>query len=241
MRNHPRPGKLFWFDCHQIATHRLGIAECIRVNCAGSGRLIAVMDVVDVGYVGNVGDIDVAHIGHVDLAQIGIAVVIPGIERLSGTERKPCHYAADAETRRKSRPSGKGHECRSIDRERGNRSWYPTPACSHQQPASIVKGSESPRRLVDPGPAPGLNPGPPSVTVGSPSHSQARGIPYRPVFSYGLPAPVLVQIVISRHVGADVLPRARIDVHPVAFSAPLIEAVGRWHADRGSLHWVRAI
>src|SRR5208337_2841484 len=169
MRNYLCSRKLLRFDCHQIAMHLLTIAESIGRNCGGGCRLIAVMDVVDVGYVRNVRDIDVVYIGHVNLAQIDIAVVIPGKERLAWTERKPGHHAADAEAHRKSRTAGERHERRTINRRYGNRPGYPTPPRADQQPASKMKRSESPGGSVHPGPAPGLNPDPAPKAVRIPS------------------------------------------------------------------------
>src|SRR5271157_1146734 len=195
------------------------------------------MDVVDVGYVR---DIDVVYIGHVNLAQIDIAVVIPGKERLAWTERKPGHHTADAEAHRKSRTAGERHERRTINRRYGNRPGYPTPPRADQQPASKMKRRESPGGSVHPGPAPGLNPDPASKAVRRPSDGYARRIPYWPVRRDGLPSSILVQIVESRNVGADVLARMRIEERLVPLVTPLIEAVGWRQADRADLHWLRA-
>ena len=102
MRNHLRSGKLLRFERDQIAMYRLGIAKCICRNCGSGGRLIAVVNVVNLSYVRNVGNVYLTNIGDIDLPQIDIVVVVPGKERLPRTERKPAHDATNSEAHRKS-------------------------------------------------------------------------------------------------------------------------------------------
>jgi hypothetical protein len=102
MRHYLRPGKLLRFDRHQIPMYQLGIAKCICRNCSCGGRLIAVVNVIDVVYVRDVGDVDISHISDVDLTQVDIAVVVPGKERFAGTEWKPPHHATNSEAHGKS-------------------------------------------------------------------------------------------------------------------------------------------
>jgi hypothetical protein len=59
-----------------------------------------VVDVIDVGDVRNIGNI--SDVGDVDLTQIDVAVVIPGVVRLAGTEWKPCRYPASGKADGKS-------------------------------------------------------------------------------------------------------------------------------------------
>jgi predicted sugar kinase len=100
-----RAGKLLWFDWHYIATYRLSIAERVRRNSSCGCGLVAIMNVVDGGDVCNVRDVDVGHIGDVHLPQVDVTVVVPGKERLTGTERKPSHQATNAEAYRKQSPT----------------------------------------------------------------------------------------------------------------------------------------
>src|SRR5271165_6093366 len=103
-----------------------------------------------------------------------------------------------------------------------------------------MEGSESPRRVINPSPAPRLDPRPTSVAIRTPTHRQSRRIPDRPVGCHSGPASVLIQVVVSRDVWADVLPRAGILVLRVTLSAPLVEAVWAGDADRTDLHRVGA-
>ena len=179
MRNHLRVGKLLWADVHQIARNRLAVAKCILRNRRRGHRLITVVDVVDVGYVRNVSDVDVAHIGHVDLPQIYRAVVIPGIERLARTERKPRCHTSNPNAYGEPTSADKGHEGRTVNRCDPDWSWQPAPPRPNLYPAAVVEGSKSPRRVVNPRPAPRLNPNPTAIAIRHPSHGNARRIPDR--------------------------------------------------------------
>src|ERR1022692_4341760 len=103
-----------------------------------------------------------------------------------------------------------------------------------------MKRREPPRSSVHPCPAPRFNPYPPSKTIRAPSGLHTRGIPYGPVLRDRLPASVLIELVISRHVGADVLARPRIHVRLIALITPLVKAVRGRQAHGADLHWIRA-
>ena len=173
MRNHLRPGKLLRIDLHQVARDRFSVTKCVRRNGGHRYRLIAVMNVVDVGDIRDVGNVDVAHVGHVDLPQIDIAVVIPGIERFAWTERKPRCHSANAKANRESWSADKGNESRSVDWCYRDGTRQPSPARTNLHPSAIVEGSKSPRRIIQPGPAPRLDPNPAAVAIRNPSHSHA--------------------------------------------------------------------
>src|SRR5208283_5100656 len=139
MWNYLRACELLWIDLHHIARHRLGAAKCVRINCGRRYGLIAVVDVVDVG---NVGDVDVAHIGNVHLLQIDITVVIPREEWLARAKREPGSKTAHTKADRKSRTAYKRDERRPIDRRNRYRSGQPSPARPDLYPAPVVEGSK---------------------------------------------------------------------------------------------------
>src|SRR5271165_2369380 len=103
-----------------------------------------------------------------------------------------------------------------------------------------MEGSESPRRVINPSPAPRLDPRPTSVAIRTPTHRQSRRIPDRPILRNGVPASILIEVVVSRHIRADVLPRTGVLVPPVTLTAPLVKAVWAGDADRTDLHRVGA-
>src|SRR5690606_25224889 len=50
------------------------------------------------------------------------------------------------------------HQRRRIHRARRHAPGHPGPARAHHRPAAVVEGREAPGRIVDPGPAPGIDP-----------------------------------------------------------------------------------
>src|SRR5271157_464002 len=238
MRNYLGPCDLLGIDLHHVALHRLGAAKRVRINRGRRDCLIAVVNVVNVRDVGDIGDVDVTHIGNVYLLQIDITVVIPGIKWLPRSQREPCSDTPNAKAHGKSWTPDERDERRPIDRHNRYRTGKPAPPWPDLDPPPVVERSESPRCVVNPGPAPRLDPRPASITVRTPATRQPCRIPDRPILGDRGPASVAIEIVISGHIRVYILARARILIFPVALSAPLVEAVCSRNTDRTGLHRV---
>src|ERR1700688_2107927 len=86
---------------------------------------------------------------------------------------------------------------RSVNGTHSDRPRDPSPARADLAPAAVVKGSESPRGVIDPSPTPGSDPYPVTKAIGCPACRNVRGIPHRTVVSGVRPASVVVQIFIA--------------------------------------------
>ena len=97
-----------------------------------------------------------------------------------------------------------------------------------------MKRRETPRRFVDPGPAPWPHPGPAAVPVGRPAVAHHQRQPQCAVVGVLLPAAVAVELLGAGHLGRDIACRSRA-VLPLIFALvfaghPFTEAVAR-HRD----------
>src|SRR5208283_1246962 len=129
----------------------------------------------------------------------------------------PSPSEADAEPR----SADPAHQCRSIIRVPvAERSGSPGPRAIPIHPAAVVEGSESPRRVIHPGPAPGSNPCPATVTIRRPAHRHRSRHPDRAVRGGRLPRAVSVEILISNHARRDVARGQGISQPLVAHLSP---------------------
>src|SRR4029077_15973580 len=97
--------------------------------------------------------------------------------------------------------------------------------------AAVMKGRVAPRGIVHPGPAPGRNPSPVAVVVGSPAGRYCRWHPNLSIFGVMTPDTGLIQILVADPIRRDVSHRTRALFAAVAFRAPIVEivAVARIH------------
>src|SRR5579863_5157641 len=102
----------------------------------------------------------------------------------------------------------------------------PAPARSEPAPAAIMEWRESPRRIVDPAPAPRSDPGPVAGAVGRPVRSDPGREPDCTVIRLLLPLAVVVEVLIADCVVRDIL-RHRLFLGPacLALLAPAIEVI----------------
>ena len=150
----------------------------------------------------NISDID---IGDIHVARIGRAAVIPGHVGLTDAERKPGRHtsATDTDANRNIRTADECDQRRRIDRAHLTRPGYPAPSAAHNDPASIVKGCITPRRVVDPRVSPRCYVGPMSGAIRSPARINIR-IPNRAILGFLYPAAIGIKVSIANHIGADV-------------------------------------
>lgn len=158
---------------------------------------IAPIHAVEV-HVVHVADIRVVNIYVADV-RATCAVPIPRMKHFTKTQRKPAHSNTNSEA--KSETAAKeSNKSRSVHWIIPNRSWAPTPPAAKIIPASVVKWRKSPRRVVNPCPAPRSNIAPISGTVRSPPNSDAVGIPHWSVVRLLRPCSVVVQVRITHRV-----------------------------------------
>src|SRR5262249_40576272 len=155
------------------AAHRPGARESVvrHRNHRAGNRLVDIadirdVDVIDDGYVGDMGD--------VDLPDVDFADVVGGAIDLVWAEREPCghaHSAANGHADAEARPADEGNQGRGIDRAHAHdhAAGNPDPTPADHGPAAVVEGREAPRGVIDPGPAPRLDPGPVAVAVRRPT------------------------------------------------------------------------
>ena len=105
------------------------------------------------------------------------------------------------------------------------RARAPAPAVADVGPATVVERREAPRVVVDPGPAPRVDPRPVAAAVRRPARRHARRIPDLAVLRHAAPAAVFVEVGIADRVGRDVVARNRARVARVTRVDPAVEIV----------------
>ena len=123
-----------------------------------------------------------------------------------------------------------GHQRRRVHRARAEAAGHPSPARADLRPAAVVRGREAPGRVVHPGPAPGLHPGPAAVAVGRPvGHGDLR-VPHGAVGGVLRPFAVGVELLVAGHVARHVAGRGRAVFQRIALGHPLVETVAHGYA-----------
>ena len=150
-------------------------------------------------------------------------VAVPGHVHLARRQRHPAHRrAADVDGDADTRRADPGHQRRRIHRAAHVGARVPGPAVAPEDPAAVVEGREAPGRVVDPGPAPGADPGPAAVAVRRPVGLHRDRHPHGAVLGVAFPAAVAVQFLGAGHLGRHVavggaaLVAAVLARHPVA-------------------------
>src|SRR5262249_29421360 len=92
-------------------------------------------------------------------------------------------------------------------------------------PAAIVKGSKSPGSIINPRPAPGIDPGPVTVAIGSPIRNNSGRHPHGSISGDYAPATVTIQIFVSDHLRRYVPDRYYAALTLIANAAPIIKAI----------------
>ena len=178
---------------HGHGMRELSVAEIALRH----GGLRVVDDGRDIGDVGDMRDIDVAHITrahavgwHIDLAR---------------RQREPAHGraapGADGHRHAHVRPAHPADQGRRIHRPCHARARRPAPGGAKPDPAAVVEGRKTPGGVVHPGPAPGANPGPVASAVGRPARAHGARNPQRPVLRVFFPAAMAIQVFGTGHLG----------------------------------------
>src|SRR5712671_2964976 len=149
-------------NCRHRAVH-----IAIHIIYVRDGRIV-----VDDGRVVHIGDrrlID-RGVAYVDAVHVLTAHLVRGNVNFTWTQREPRNVLA----KRDPTSAYKDHEGGRINRGNFHRSWNPTPAAFDSHPAAVVKRSVAPGLIVDPGPSPGINPGPVALAIRSPACGNVR-------------------------------------------------------------------
>ena len=178
-------------------------------------------------------------VGVVHPREITLAHLVRRKIRLARTQGEPSYGRssadgkAQAETRAASPSANPRHQRRRINGSHAIRSGYPAPTAAKGSPAAIVIGSESPRRVVHPGPTPGRDPGPMPVVIGRPTCADCGRHPHVAVAGLIIPAAVLIQVVVAGDFAGNVARGQRLVFPAVARGAPLVPCIGSAERRRG--------
>src|SRR6266478_4125907 len=146
----------------------------VRIRHVCDGRAF-----IDDGGVVNVrdrGGID-SRIADVHPVHILPADLVRGHKNFPGTQRKPSHIAAEANSNSSPSTANKDHQRGSIYRLHLHGPGHPTPASSDRHPASIVEWRVAPRGVIDPRISPGRNPVPVTLVIRRPARFNMVGEP----------------------------------------------------------------
>src|SRR5258708_6006880 len=230
---HVRPPQRGFREVASSAVDRSTVHKSVAIHGANGMHVVRVhkIDVTNVG----VEDIRVAdeRVVHVDDGDEIMAAAEPREERFPEAERKP----ADSETKPATEEADKS---RPIDGRPKERTGAPAPAAREIVPAAIVVRSKTPRRIIDPGPAPGADPIPIAIAVRSPVGRNFARVPNVAVFRFIAPVSIVVQIAVAGHVARNVLSGNGVVLFSVALSGPTIETVGTRSLVNAVLDVVRA-
>ncbi len=109
--------------------------------------------------------------------------------------------------------------------DRSRRTWHPTPSAADNDPPAIVEGSKTPWLVVNPRPAPGRDPNPVAVAIGSPAGDTRTREPDRAIPLHGAPATVIIQVFVTNGLRGDIARGFRVIFATVATRTPMIEII----------------
>jgi hypothetical protein len=117
----------------------------------------------------------------------------------------------------------------------------PAPRSAHVYPSAEMEWSPTPGGVIDPVPAPRLDPGPMSVAIGSPIRDQTRRKPDRAVGANVAPhAKVPAQVFVAGNVAGDVIGGDGGHFTRIAKLAKRVELIGRRDGCRIQVRVLRA-
>src|SRR5260370_12313401 len=189
------------------------------------GHIIYVRVVIDVRYVCDIH----RSVRHVHVLYVARAGAIRRNVNFARPQGEPRHSAAAPSERNSDAESGSANECDecgSIDGPHDYRARYPAPASSDSSPSAVMEGREAPRFILDPCPAPRRDPGPVSISIGSPVRGNPRRKPHGSVVGNASPLAVIIQIFVADHVTRDVACGRRALVPDISGPAPIVEVLG---------------
>ena len=234
---------------HKRPGHRLGLCECLNGHCNHGTRYLLVR-IDDLGNVGDVGGVvddrgvgaDVGRVvdvrdgrrGNHRITAIDVVEIVPAdrvgrLVNLSRREREPpyCGSEGTADRRRdlKVLALHKRDQGRRINRPLPWRTGHPAPSSADVRPAAIVRHRKTPGRIVDPRPAPGVNPGPVAVAIRSPVGGHVVRRPDAAVRPVGTPSAIGIEVFVADHFRGYIACGLRIVATAVAIRRPMVQVV----------------
>src|SRR5713101_1525538 len=202
----------------------LAVHENLAVNCSPGADVMRVHEI----------DVANERVEYIDDVDEIMAATEPGKKRFAEAQREP----ADSETKPAAEEANKSG---AIDWRPKERARAPSPSAREIVPAAIVERSEAPRRIINPGPAPGVDPVPIAIAVRSPVRCNITRIPNVAVFRFVAPVTVIIQIAVARRIARNVLSGNRVVFLQVALRGPAVEAVRTRSLFNVGLNFVGAI
>ena len=231
---------------HRGLGHRLRLHERLRRHRDHRPRhlLVGIDHVGDVGGVvddGRVGRdvggvVDVGDglrrnhgIAAIDVVEVAAADRVRGLIHLARRQRKPAHRCGARAARRdrdlEVLAADEGHQGRRVHRPLALGPGHPGPAAVDVGPATVVRNGVAPGRVIDPGPAPGIDPGPVPVAVGRPARGDASRCPDIAIVGVDAPTAVGVEVFVADDFARDIACRHRALAAPVALARPAVQVV----------------
>src|SRR5207237_6918565 len=107
-----------------------------------------------------------------------------------------------------------------VDRSRTDRAGHPAPPLARIGPATVVKRRETPGCIVDPGPAPRLDPGPVSMVIRCPVARHRGRHPDVAIALDHTPRSIIVEVGVADDVRRDIAGGDGIVLPPIALPRP---------------------
>ena len=208
--------------------HRLGVVAIGIV--AFAGRPASRVIVVDIGDVGVVDHRFIADVTDVDIGEVAPAHPIRGHIDITRSKRGPADRAATVgNANTPVMAADEQNQGRRIHRPPGHLAGNPTPAIVHLGPPAVMKGRETPGRVVYPIPTPGIDPDPVAASVWRPADGDAGRIPDWTIAGLVVPGAVLIQVGIADHLIGNITARHGISITVGPGRAPAVESIGLRH------------
>ena len=168
-----------------------------------------------------------ADIGDVDVAEIIPVTAVARPIDLAGAEREPADRRPDIGNVPVTDAgiANKGDQRRRIDRLRHEFAGDPRPLVLDHGPTAVMERREPPGLVIDPAPAPRIEPDPVALAVRRPAGRDPFRKPYLAILRHGAPAAVLVELLIPGHLRRDAIGRGELPLVIVARAAPFCELV----------------
>ena len=244
--HHRRADHQFARQLHRGPGHRLRLHEGLRRHGDhGAAHLLVGVDhlgdiggvVDDRGIAGDIrGVVDVGdglrrdhRIAAVDVVEVNAADRVRRLIDLARRQREPADVArwrvADRHRDLEILAADKGHQRRCVHRALTPRAGHPGPGVVDVGPAAVVRNGIAPGRVIDPGPAPGVDPGPMAVAIRRPARGHAVRRPDVAVARIDTPGAIAVEVFVADDFARDIARRDRALAAAVALARPAVQIV----------------
>ena len=161
----------------------------------------------------------------IDATEVNRAIAIRGDIDFARGKGKPPDGGTGTHAQAPAGIAHPGDQGRRIDRANRAGARDPGPPPADEQPASVMEGRKSPRRLVYPGPSPGFDPGPAAMAVRSPVGGYRPRVPDGSILGDAPPVSVGIEVGIARHAGGNVARGLNRRRFPIPGGCPIVQSV----------------